>query len=163
MRTVVPRPAARLWRSLLLLLLPLAFVSGCASFVPDYDQPSRDRIVAISEDILGLYQELLTTPPAARRAKVAELQPLYNKIDTELQVDLMLEEVRSKNDESIRIAQDLSAHFQDVRKSHQSGDPDALKNVTLVSERDIFQGILTAALKAEDAKKLANPVTGGAS
>lgn len=150
-----------LWRRVAIALLPLAFIAGCASFVAPYDQTSRDRIAAISTDILGLYQEILSTAPSQRRAKVIALQPRYDQIETALRVHRLLEEARPQNAESVRIATRLMNTFARFRTAQLSDDRTALTNATLGVQRDELERQLAAALMGEDAKKLANVSQGG--
>ena len=161
MDIAVARPVVGPLRRILSILLPLALLFGCADFVPKFEAASHDRITAVSREILGIYQELLSTPPSARRAKAIELQPRYDQVATDLRLHRLIEESRSNNAAAVRITDILLETLQESRAAQLSGDPSALSNAALELERDQLERQLLAALKGEEAKKLADPNAGG--
>ena len=162
MHIAFAQPRAGLLGHLFLtLLLPLVLLSGCVSFVADFDPASRDRITNVSQEILGLYQELLSTPPAGRRSKLVELQPRYDQIETTLRVHRLLEESRPNNADSVEIATNLMTTFGRFRAHQLSEAPDRLATAVLMVERQELERQLVAALRGEEAKKLAIVGSGG--
>lgn len=151
MRTSVGRPfAALLWPVLLVLSL-----AGCASFSPPYDQASRDRVTAISEQVLGLYQALLSTPPDRRRAEAAALQPRFDEIETAVRVHILLERARPDNEASVFQAEILLRKLAEYRARYLGGNPEFLSSAVVAIDRTTLEDILVAMLAGEDAKKLA--------
>jgi hypothetical protein len=153
------RPVASAWAARLCVALAL-LASGCATFVSSYDQDSVDRTTAISKSVLSLYQDLLATPAAERKAAVnGTLGKRQGDVETELRLHLLREQARQMNDESIEIAKNLLQSWQTFSKSHREGDATALADATLEIERGTMERQLGAAFKAEEAKKLAAGAT----
>jgi hypothetical protein len=160
-KILMPIVSRRQPGALLARLLPLLLVFGCASFVAGYDPASRDRITAISTEVLGLYQELISTPFAARGPRVMELQPRYDRIETDLRVHRLLEQARPGNEEGVLVTDNLLTTIGNFRRSQLSGQPDALATANLMIERQQLERQLGAALMAEDARQLAGGGEGG--
>jgi hypothetical protein len=146
------------WHWLTCLLAGFALLlGGCAvTWVSAYDKESADRTTEISKSVLKLYQDLLATEPSRRKAAVAgAMGPRHGDIETLMRLHLLKEQARgAKNDESIKVAENLLETWQKFSASHRSDDPTALSNATLEVERGILERHLRAAFVAEEAKKL---------
>lgn len=134
----------------------LFLLAGCSvMWVSTYDRESVDRSTEISRSVLKLYQDLLTTEPARRKAAVAgPLATRHADVETQMRLHLLKEQARSKNDEGTRVAENLLASWIAFSKNHRSDDASALADITLTTERGILERHLRAAFTAEEAKKL---------
>ena len=161
MRLIVDGPANSLrWNSAvqrLSLTFALAvLLSGCAvSWITSYNQQSFDRVTDISKSALAVFQSVLSTPVADRKALVnGTLKSKYGDVATSMRVHLLSEQSREKNKDSIEIAQKLLASWEEVIQGHGSGPTDRLSDTALKIERSIVERELASAFKAEEAKKL---------
>ncbi len=136
-------------------LLALALYGCAAIAVSDFDKESVERSTEISKAVLKFYQDLTALEPNKRTAAMAgALGAKQGDIDTQMRLHLMREQARSKNTESIDIANNLLTSWQKFSANHLSTDSTALNNAVLNIERMEMERNLRAAFKAEEAKKL---------
>gem|GEM_PF-2676192 len=145
------------WHWLLCALAAFTLLlGGCAvAWVSAYDKESVDRTTEISKSVLKLYQDLLATEPAKRKAALAgAVGPRQGDIESLMRLHLLKEQARAKNEEGTKIAENLLETWQRFSLSHRSDDTTALSDATLGVERGILERHLRAAFVAEEAKKL---------
>jgi len=135
----------------------LATMAACTTIlVPSYDGDAIARTTDSYREILSLYGALSALPQAQRPdAANGALSARYADIEDGLQVHLLREQARSKNDESIEIAGNLLEKWRVFSASHRSGDPEELSDAKLGIERTLIEREFRSAFKAEEAKKLA--------
>lgn len=147
--------AFRTWLAALGAALAL-LTGGCAvQWVSTFDRDAVVRIDEIARTSLGVYQDLLARPPAARPAAVAgPLAPRYGEVETLMRLHLLRERARTKNAGSIRIAENLLAAWQNFARHQRGGAADALATAVLEVQRMELERHLAAAYEGEEAKKL---------
>jgi hypothetical protein len=152
------------WRrtaALITAAVAFAILGGCVTLVSSYDQDSVDRMTQISKSVLTVYQQLLATPVADRRAAVTgTLAESIGDIETQMRLHLLREQAREMNSEGATVAQNLLDSWIKFSTNHRSGDETALSDATLNVERGILERELLAAFEAEGAKKLARKPAG---
>jgi hypothetical protein len=130
----------------------LLLTAGCAiTLISDYDKKSVDDITEIAADVFTFYDHLLETPEAKRRYKPNS--QTYGDIDTKIRVYLMRQEGRPLNSESVDIAKTILSEWETTRERHRRSD--VYTSFLVVTHRDRYQRLFTAALNAEKAKALA--------
>src|SRR5690606_7980431 len=143
-------------RTLVVLLLFGAALTGCAIPLSAYDQASIDRTTEISRSILALYQEMMMIDPDERADAVrGSLRDAHGDIETQIRLHLLREQARALNDEGALVAENLLASWQAFSMNHFSGEETALTDATLEIERQILERHLRSAFVAEESKKLA--------
>lgn len=148
------RPVS-IWRVLVLTLVALGLAACSVFLVSAYDKESVDRTTEISKSTLKLYQELLSTAAADRKAAVSgAMRTRHGDVETQMRLHLLKEQARAKNEDSVKVAENLLESWQRFTANHLSSDATALSDATLAVERGILERHLRAAFIAEESKKL---------
>jgi hypothetical protein len=148
-------------RAVTTLLLWCSLTACAVAWISPYSKDSAERITDISRSILGMYQELLSVEQSKRAAAAnGGLKARHGEIETKIRVHLLLEQARARNEDSIRITDNLLSSWQTFGAAHQGKDRAALGDAALSIERGILERHLRSALIAEEAKKLGGPSGG---
>jgi hypothetical protein len=150
-------PARWAWSLRLLVALGVALLSGCVSWVPEYDKATEDRLIAAYEKVSRLYDNLAQAAPADRgydkHAKA------WADVSTDLRVIALRQKARANNQELDQIMDKLIANLERTRSHHKerSEDPkrraDAYRDSLIELDRAQLEAQFAAAVKAEVFKK----------
>jgi hypothetical protein len=71
-----------------------------------------------------------------------------------MRLHLLKEQARQKNEDSIKVAENMLESWQKLSLSHRTGDATSLSDASLGVERGIMERYFRSAFVAEEAKKL---------
>jgi hypothetical protein len=156
MRPRHPRATVGWLETVGVIVLCCAMLTGCAvAWISPYDKESVARTTEISKVVLKYYQDLLAVEPSRRRTAVtSSTSSAEGDVETMIRLHLLKEQARTKNDDSVRIANNLLEAWQAFARNHRSADRTAFSDATLENERSTLERHLRAAFVAEEAKKL---------
>jgi hypothetical protein len=154
-----PAVRSRSWQRLLAWLLAGWLLAGCAAvrLVPDYDAEAAKGITDTAAEVFAVYDRMIELRAANPRLPYAEMRDDWGRVETRIRVMALREQARPLNSDSTAVATTILGFWQKYRDAHARRDDYGLR--LMVIHRDRFQRLFTAALKAEQAKKLAAPDT----
>mgnify|MGYP003600344710 CR=1 FL=1 len=144
------------WLSLLSFWAAILLMSGCSVFwISAYDKESADRSTEISRQVLKIYQDLLAVNTDQRSAALSgTIKTREGDVESLMRLHLLKEQARQKNEDSIKVAENMLESWQSFSVNHRKTDATALSDATLGVERGVMERHFRSAFVAEEAKKL---------
>lgn len=140
-------------------LLVAWLLAGCSAvrLVPDYDADAARGITDTAAAVFAVYDRMIEMRAANPRLPYAEMRDDWGRVETQIRVMALREQARPLNSDSTAVAATILGFWQKYREAHARSNDYGLR--LMVIHRDRFQRLFAAALKAEQAKKLAAPDT----
>lgn len=134
----------------LLLFLLLISATAChVRLVSAYDAKTMDETLSCAKMVDRFYVELLDTDEAKRPYSAFAKQ--YSEIEVELGGLLLRNQARSRNEDSVKIVQEILTVWRDVKETHRSTD--AYRDAMAKADRDRFVRMFANAATLEGAKE----------
>jgi hypothetical protein len=134
---------------ILILFLLIILITSCAvKLIADYDRNTADKIIEISKLVDLFYMNLLDIEPSERMYN--EFTEEYKNIEVELRALVMMNKLRTKNEDSTQIAENTLEFWIKYKETHKENDN--YTNAKLKIHRKRFNRLFTALAIGEKAK-----------
>lgn len=134
---------------ILLLFFSIIFIISCSvKLIADYDRDTADKIIEISKLVDLFYMNLLATEPSERAYN--KFTEEYNNIEVELRALVMMNKLRTKNEDSTQIAESTLEFWLKYKETHKENNN--YKNAKLKIHRKRFNRLFTAMAIGEKVK-----------
>ena len=138
------------YSTLFLLLLSVLFLAGCSmKLVANYDPQSLTQLEIINKEIDFMYLKMKALPDNQRI--YSSFQQEYLKIDVDIRAYERRQEMREKNEESIKQAAILASLWQQDVQTHKQKN--TISDFMIKRRQAQYQRLISSMLEAEMAKK----------
>ncbi len=133
----------------ILLIILLTILSCRAKLISDYDRDTAYKIVEISK-MVDLFYMNITERDSTERT-YSEFAEEYKNIEVELRVLVMMNKMRTKNEESVKISEHILQNWLEFKVAHRQND--AYKNSFIDVDWSTIREQFYALAVVEAAKK----------
>lgn len=129
----------------------ILFLYGCSNvqYIAEYDKETEDHLYKCAWLVDKLFEELLILDENKRTFENFEIK--YKNIEIELYKLLMLEQIRTKNQDSIEQANLIYEMWNDTKEYHK--EEGTITNTLIQDNRKLYMETFTELIKCELLKK----------